>query len=103
MAVKLAHAMGAEVTVLSQSLKKQEDGLRWAPTTTTRPATRRRSRARRHVRPHRQHGQRASSTSDAYLGLLAVDGAMVNVGAPAEPLSVHVFSLLGGAARSPAR
>src|SRR3712207_7738322 len=26
--VKLAHAMGAEVTVLSQSLKKQEDGLR---------------------------------------------------------------------------
>ena len=28
MGVKLAHAMGAEVTVLSQSLKKQEDGLR---------------------------------------------------------------------------
>jgi uncharacterized zinc-type alcohol dehydrogenase-like protein len=27
MAVKLAHAMGAEVTVLSQSLKKREDGL----------------------------------------------------------------------------
>src|SRR5829696_685798 len=26
--VKLAHAMGAEVTVLSQSLKKEEDGLR---------------------------------------------------------------------------
>src|SRR3954452_6471572 len=28
MAVQIAHAMGAEVTVLSQSLKKQEDGLR---------------------------------------------------------------------------
>ena len=28
MAVKIAHALGAEVTVLSQSLKKQEDGLR---------------------------------------------------------------------------
>ena len=28
MGVKLAHAMGAEVTVLSQSLKKMEDGLR---------------------------------------------------------------------------
>ena len=28
LAVKIAHAMGAEVTVLSQSLKKQEDGLR---------------------------------------------------------------------------
>ncbi len=28
MGVKIAHAMGAEVTVLSQSLKKMEDGLR---------------------------------------------------------------------------
>src|SRR6478735_641888 len=28
MGVKIAHAMGAEVTVLSQSLKKQEDGLK---------------------------------------------------------------------------
>ena len=28
MGVKLAHAMGAEVTVLCQSLKKMEDGLR---------------------------------------------------------------------------
>ena len=28
MAVKLAHALGAKVSVLSQSLKKQEDGLR---------------------------------------------------------------------------
>ena len=28
MGVKLGHAMGAEVTVLSQSLKKMEDGLR---------------------------------------------------------------------------
>ena len=28
MAVKLAHALGAKVSVLSQSLKKQEDGPR---------------------------------------------------------------------------
>ena len=33
---------------------------------------------------------------DAYLSLLAVDGAMVNVGAPGEPLEVNVFSLIGG-------
>ena len=32
---------------------------------------------------------------DAYLGLLAVDGTLVNVGAPAEPLSLNVFSLIG--------
>jgi len=28
--------------------------------------------------------------------LLAVDGAMVNVGAPSEPLDINVFSLIGG-------
>ena len=33
---------------------------------------------------------------DAYLSLLTVDGALVNVGAPAEPLSLNVFSLIGG-------
>ena len=31
---------------------------------------------------------------DAYLSLLAVDGTMVNVGAPQDPLSLHVFSLI---------
>jgi uncharacterized zinc-type alcohol dehydrogenase-like protein len=33
---------------------------------------------------------------DAYLSLLAVDGTMVNVGAPADPLSINVFSLIFG-------
>ena len=33
---------------------------------------------------------------DAYLSLLAVDGTLVNVGAPADPLSVNVLSLIGG-------
>ena len=42
MGVKLAHAMGAKVTVLSQSLKKMEDGLRLGRRpSTTPPATRR--------------------------------------------------------------
>ncbi|WP_406036226.1 NAD(P)-dependent alcohol dehydrogenase [Nocardioides sp. NBC_00163] len=94
MGVQIAHAMGAEVTVLSQSLKKQEDGLRLGADhyyATSDPAT---------------FEQLASSFDlivntvsakidlDAYLGLLAVDGTMVNVGAPAEPLSVNVFSLI---------
>jgi alcohol dehydrogenase (NADP+) len=95
MAVKIAHAMGAEVTVLSQSLKKQEDGLRLGADqyyATSDPAT---------------FEQLAGSFDlivntvsaridvDAYLGLLAVDGTLVNVGAPAEPLSLNVFSLIG--------
>lgn len=94
MAVKLAHAMGAEVTVLSQSLKKQEDGLR--------------------LGADRYYATSDASTFEdlagefdlivntvsaridvnAYLGLLAVDGTLVNVGAPGEPMSVNVFSLL---------
>jgi uncharacterized zinc-type alcohol dehydrogenase-like protein len=32
---------------------------------------------------------------DAYLKLLALDGTLVNVGAPAQPLPVHVFTLFG--------
>ncbi|MDD1476107.1 NAD(P)-dependent alcohol dehydrogenase [Arthrobacter sp. H16F315] len=95
-AVKIAHAMGADVTVLSQSLKKQEDGLRLGADhyfATSDPST---------------FEQLAGSFDlilntvsakidlDAYLSLLAVDGAMVNVGAPAEPLSLNVFSLIGG-------
>jgi uncharacterized zinc-type alcohol dehydrogenase-like protein len=95
MAVKIAHALGAEVTVLSQSLKKQEDGLRLGADeyyATSDPAT------------FEQLGGRfdliintvsAAIDLDAYLGLLAVDGTLVNVGAPAEPLSVDVFSLIG--------
>ena len=93
MAVKLAHAMGAEVTVLSQSLRKQDDGLRLGADhyyATSDPAT---------------FASLGSSFDliintvsavidlDAYLGLLALDGTMVNVGAPPQALPIHVFSL----------
>ena len=87
MAVKIAHAMGADVTVLSQSLKKQEDGLRLGADhyyATSEPET----------------FETLAGTFDliintvsapieisAYLRLLALDGALVNVGAPAEPLA----------------
>jgi uncharacterized zinc-type alcohol dehydrogenase-like protein len=96
MAVKLAHAMGAEVTVLSQSLKKQEDGLRLGAD---------------HYYATSDLGTfetlagsfdlivntvSARIDLDAYLQLLAVDGALVNVGAPADPLSLNVFSLIVG-------
>ena len=59
MAVKIAHALGAEVTVLSQSLKKQEDGLRLGADALLRDLGPRHLRAaRRPLRPHRQHGER---------------------------------------------
>ncbi|RCV48980.1 NAD(P)-dependent alcohol dehydrogenase [Marinitenerispora sediminis] len=94
MAVKFAHAMGAEVTVLSQSLKKREDGLRLGAD-------------HYHATADPETFEKLAGTFDliintvsagidlnAYLGLLSVDGALVNVGAPPEPLSVNAFSLI---------
>jgi uncharacterized zinc-type alcohol dehydrogenase-like protein len=96
MGVKLAHALGAEVTVLSQSLKKQEDGLRLgadAYFATSDPDTFTELAGRFDLIVNTVS---APIDVDAYLSLLAVGGALVNVGAPAEPLSLNVFSLIGG-------
>jgi uncharacterized zinc-type alcohol dehydrogenase-like protein len=95
MAVKLAHALGAEVTVLSQSLKKQEDGLRLGAHhyhATSDPDTFEQLAGTFDLIVNTVS---AKIDVDAYLGLLAVDGTLVNVGAPAEPLSLNVFSLIG--------
>ncbi|HEV7196524.1 MAG TPA: NAD(P)-dependent alcohol dehydrogenase [Pedococcus sp.] len=94
MAVKIAHAMGAEVTVLSQSLKKQEDGLRLGADhyyATADPST---FEALAGSFDLIINTVSAVLDLNAYLGLLAVDGALVNVGAPAEALSLNAFSLI---------
>ena len=96
MAVKLAHAMGAEVTVLSQSLKKQEDGLRLgadAYFATGDPDTFPELAGRFDLIVNTVS---ASIDVNAHLSLLAVDGALVNVGAPADPFAVNAMSLIGG-------
>src|SRR3954451_2170746 len=96
MAVKLAHAMGAKVTVLSQSLKKQEDGLRLGADdyyATSDPGTFEQLAGRFDLIVNTVSAQ---IDVDAYLSLLAVDGTLVNVGAPPEPMSLNVFSLIGG-------
>jgi uncharacterized zinc-type alcohol dehydrogenase-like protein len=93
-AVKIAHALGAEVTVLSQSLKKQEDGLRLgadAYYATSDPDTFTELADRFDLILNTVSAQ---IDLDAYLSLLAVDGTMVNVGAPEKPLSLQVFSLI---------
>ena len=95
MAVKIAAAMGAEVTVLSQSLKKQEDGLRLGAQhyhATSDPDTFSQLAGRFDLIVNTVS---AAIDVDAYLSLLAVDGTLVNVGAPPEQLSLDVFSLIG--------
>ncbi|HYP73489.1 MAG TPA: NAD(P)-dependent alcohol dehydrogenase [Microbacterium sp.] len=93
MAVKIAAAFGAEVTVLSQTMSKEADSLAFG--------------ARRHVATKDPAALRELRNSfdliintvsapldlDAYLKLLRLDGTMVNVGAPPEPLPLHVFTL----------
>ncbi|NUP75439.1 MAG: NAD(P)-dependent alcohol dehydrogenase, partial [Sinomonas sp.] len=96
MAVKIAHAMGAEVTVLSQSLKKQEDGLRLGADhyyATAEPETFEQLKGTFDVILNTVS---AAIDLNAYLGLLATEGAMVCVGAPADALPVNAFSLIGG-------
>jgi uncharacterized zinc-type alcohol dehydrogenase-like protein len=93
MAVKLAHAMGAEVTVLSRSLSKKDDGLRLGADhyfATEDPKTFEELKSSFDLIVNT-----VSAPIDlaAYLGLLARNGTMVNVGAPAEPLPLTVFTL----------
>ncbi|HUC90771.1 MAG TPA: NAD(P)-dependent alcohol dehydrogenase [Paenibacillus sp.] len=94
MAVKLARAMGAEVTVLSQTLKKKEDGLRLGADlyyATSDPETFNKLAGTFDLIVNTVS---AKIDMNAYLSLLALDGTLVNVGAPAEPLPVQVFSLI---------
>ncbi|WP_168118992.1 NAD(P)-dependent alcohol dehydrogenase [Paenibacillus sp. HB172176] len=94
MAVKLAHAMGAEVTVLSQSLKKKEDGLQLGADhyyATSDTATFKQLAGSFDLIINTVS---AKVDMDAYLSLLALDGTLVNVGAPSQPLPIQVFSLI---------
>ncbi|WP_327401686.1 NAD(P)-dependent alcohol dehydrogenase [Streptomyces sp. NBC_01288] len=96
MGVKLAHALGAEVTVLSQSLRKQDDGLKLGADhyyATSDPKTFEELRGTLDLII-----STVSAPLDlgAYLSLLKTDGALVNVGAPEEPVSLNLFSVIGG-------
>jgi len=96
MGVKIAHAMGAEVTVLSQTLNKEEDGRKLGADhfyATSDKSTFKELRGRFDLILNTVS---AKLPIDSYLSLLRVDGTMVNVGAPPEPLPVQVFSLIGG-------
>ncbi|WEZ82644.1 NAD(P)-dependent alcohol dehydrogenase [Rhizobium sp. 32-5/1] len=96
MGVKLAHAMGAEVTVLSQTLSKKEDGLKLGAD-------------HYYATSDAETFKTLAGTFDlilctvsaeidwnAYLGLLKVDGSLVLLGIPETAVPVHAFSLVPG-------
>ncbi|MEU2788085.1 NAD(P)-dependent alcohol dehydrogenase [Streptomyces sp. NPDC007100] len=95
MGVKIAHAMGAEVTVLSQSLRKQEDGLRLGADhyyATSDPETFEKLADSFDLIVNTVS---ANLDLNAYLGLLRTDGTLVQLGAPEHPLPIEPFALIG--------
>jgi alcohol dehydrogenase (NADP+) len=96
MAVKLAHAMGAEVTVLSHSDKKKEDSATFGAdnyvNTSEDGALDKLTRSFDLI----VNTVSADIDINSYLALLKPQGTLVNVGAPAKPLPIKAFSLLGG-------
>ena len=96
MGVKLGAAMGADITVLSHSLSKREDGLKLGA-------------KEYYATSDAETFKKLAGTFDLiictvgvaidwnqYLGLLKIDGTMVVVGAPEHPVPVHAFSLIPG-------
>lgn len=96
MGVKIAHALGAEVTVLSHSLKKQADGKKLGADyfyATSDPQT---------FEKLKGYFDLIINTVSAeldwnqYLELLALDGSMVVVGIPEKQTLVGSFPLVAG-------
>ncbi len=96
MGVQIGAAMGADITVLSHTLSKKEDGLKLGA-------------KEYYATSDADTFTKLAGTFDLiictvgvaidwnqYLGLLKIDGTMVVVGAPEHPVPVHAFSLIPG-------
>lgn len=93
-AVKLAHAMGAEVTVLSRSPSKRGDAFRLGADhhfATSDPGT---FEKLANSYDLVLNTVSAGMDLDAYMSLLGLGGVMVNLGAPPEPMSMNAWSIL---------
>jgi alcohol dehydrogenase (NADP+) len=96
MGVKIAHALGAEVTVLSQSLRKKDDGLKLGADHYYATSDKKTFEDLRGTFDLILCTVSAPLDLDAYLSLLRTDGAFVNVGAPEEPVALNMFSVISG-------
>ncbi|MHB8735522.1 MAG: NAD(P)-dependent alcohol dehydrogenase [Terriglobales bacterium] len=96
MGVKLAHAMGAEVTVLSHSLSKREDAKRLGADhfhATSDPATFTQLQGSFDLIINTVA---AAIDWNQYINLLKVDGTMVVVGVPDKEIPLGAFALIFG-------
>jgi uncharacterized zinc-type alcohol dehydrogenase-like protein len=96
MGVKFAHAFGAHVVLFTTSPNKVEDALRLGADEVV--ISKDANEMQKHARSFDFILDAVSADHDvnAYLNLLKVDGTLVLVGAPENPLPVAAFSLLMG-------
>ena len=96
MAVKFAHALGAHVVVFTTSPKKTEDALRLGADEVVVSSDANAMQKRAGSFDFILDAVSADHDIGAYINLLAVDGTLTLVGAPAKPLSIAAFSLIMG-------
>lgn len=94
MGVKLASALGAHVVMFTTSASKVEDARRLGAHEVVLSRDPAAMAAERGRFDFILDCVAAEHDINAYLALLKVDGALVQVGAPEKPLPVHVFSLI---------
>jgi uncharacterized zinc-type alcohol dehydrogenase-like protein len=96
MAVKFAHALGAQVVVFTTSPNKKEDALRLGADKVV--LSRDTNEMQKHTGSFDFILDAVSAHHDinAYINLLRPDGTVTIVGAPEKPLAVSAFSLLMG-------
>lgn len=95
MAVKIAHAMGAHVTVLSHSDKKREDAARLGADEFI--ITKDSEQMKKNALTFDLIINTVSSSEldmASFFNLLKLEGTLVSVGAPDKPLSIHPFPLI---------
>jgi uncharacterized zinc-type alcohol dehydrogenase-like protein len=91
--VKIAHALGAEVTVLSHSLKKQEESKKLGADnyySTSDPDTFKKIRGYFDLIINTVS---VDVDLNKYMGMVALDGTMVLVGLPEKQMQIGAFSL----------
>ena len=93
MGVKIAHAMGADVTLISHSAHKEADARALGANNFLLSSDKGQMKAARYSFDLIINTVAVNIDVDQYLSLLKLDGTMVMVGIPPEPLSIRTFSM----------
>ncbi|WP_072804318.1 NAD(P)-dependent alcohol dehydrogenase [Rhodococcoides yunnanense] len=91
--VKIAHALGAEVTVLSQTLSKEEDGKRLGADHYYATSDEKTFEKLAGEFDLIINTVSAKIDMDKHMSLLAINGSLVILGLPSEPIEVQGFTL----------